>query len=134
CQALAKRAYVDSRAFGIVIRRDINLDVSGVGDGLASDETGTSGDNEKDDEIVLHFSLTNRKLNHRFSGRKSQWHFGPTLNNRCIYREYLINKSLMTSIWRKHLIICLSLGLLALPIYFLDHALLGPQAGGGNWI
>ena len=40
----------------------------------------------------------------------------------------------MKSIWRKHLIICLVLGLLALPVYFLDHALLGPQAGGGNWI
>ena len=40
----------------------------------------------------------------------------------------------MKFIWRKHLIICLVLGLLALPIYFLDHALLGPQAGGGNWI
>jgi hypothetical protein len=40
----------------------------------------------------------------------------------------------MKSIWRKHLIICLSLGLLAVPIYFLDHAFLGPQAGGGNWI
>ena len=40
----------------------------------------------------------------------------------------------MKSIWRKHLIICLVLGLLAVPIYFLDHALLGPQAGGGNWI
>ena len=40
----------------------------------------------------------------------------------------------MKSIWRKHLIICLFLGLLAVPIYFLDHALLAPQAGGGNWI
>jgi hypothetical protein len=40
----------------------------------------------------------------------------------------------MKSIWRKHLIVCLSLGLLALPIYFLDRAFLGPQAGGGNWI
>ena len=40
----------------------------------------------------------------------------------------------MKSIWRKQLIICLVLGLLAVPIYFLDHALLGPQAGGGNWI
>jgi hypothetical protein len=40
----------------------------------------------------------------------------------------------MKSIWRKHLIICLVLGLLAVPIYFLDHALLGSQAGGGNWI
>jgi len=36
------------------------------------------------------------------------------------------------SVWRKHLIICLVLGLLAIPIYFLDRALLGP--GGGNWI
>ena len=40
----------------------------------------------------------------------------------------------MKSMWRKHLIICLVLGLLAVPIYFLDHALLGPQADGGNWI
>ena len=40
----------------------------------------------------------------------------------------------MKSIWRKHLIICLFLGLLAVPIYFLDRAFLGPQAGGGNWI
>jgi hypothetical protein len=38
------------------------------------------------------------------------------------------------TLWRKHLIICVSLGLLAIPIYFLDQALLGPQAGGGNWI
>ena len=40
----------------------------------------------------------------------------------------------MKPIWRKHLIICLFLGLLAVPIYFLDRALLGPQVGGGNWI
>ncbi len=40
----------------------------------------------------------------------------------------------MKSIWRKHLIVCLFLGLLAVPIYFLDQAFLGPQAGGGNWI
>ena len=40
----------------------------------------------------------------------------------------------MKSIWRKHLIVCLFLGLLAVPIYFLDRALLGPKAGGGNWI
>ncbi len=39
----------------------------------------------------------------------------------------------MKSIWRKHLIICLFLGLLAVPIYFLDGALLG-GGGGGNWI
>jgi hypothetical protein len=38
------------------------------------------------------------------------------------------------TLWRKHLIICLVLGLLSIPIYFLDRALLGPQAGGGNWI
>jgi len=38
----------------------------------------------------------------------------------------------MESVWRKHLIICLVLGLLAIPIYFLDRALLGPS--GGNWI
>jgi hypothetical protein len=38
----------------------------------------------------------------------------------------------MKSVWRKHLVICLVLGLLAIPIYFLDRALLSP--GGGNWI
>src|SRR5262245_5137411 len=38
----------------------------------------------------------------------------------------------MKSAWRKHLIVCLVLGLLAIPIYFLDQALLAP--GGGNWI
>jgi hypothetical protein len=37
------------------------------------------------------------------------------------------------SLWRKHLIICLVLGLLAVPVYFLDRALLG-GGGGGNWI
>jgi hypothetical protein len=39
----------------------------------------------------------------------------------------------MKSVRRKHLIICLVLGLLAIPIYFLDRALLG-GGGGGNWI
>ena len=39
----------------------------------------------------------------------------------------------MKSVWRKHLIICLVLGLLAIPVYFLDRALLG-GSGGGNWI
>jgi hypothetical protein len=39
----------------------------------------------------------------------------------------------MKFVWRKHLIICLVLGLLALPIYFLDRALLG-GGGGGSWI
>jgi hypothetical protein len=39
----------------------------------------------------------------------------------------------MGSIWRRHLIICLFLGFLAIPIYFLDQAVLG-RGGGGNWI
>jgi hypothetical protein len=39
----------------------------------------------------------------------------------------------MKSVWRKHLILCLVLVLLAIPIYFLDRALLG-GGGGGNWI
>src|SRR5215475_11810140 len=38
----------------------------------------------------------------------------------------------MKSVWRKQLIICLVLGLLAIPIYFLDRALFKPS--GGNWI
>jgi hypothetical protein len=38
----------------------------------------------------------------------------------------------MTSTWRKHLIICLFLGLLAVPIYFLDVA--STHQGSGNWI
>src|ERR1700761_6689639 len=38
----------------------------------------------------------------------------------------------MKPVWRKNLIICLVLGLLAIPIYFLDRALLRPA--GGNWI
>lgn len=39
----------------------------------------------------------------------------------------------MKTVWRKHLIICLVLGVLAIPVYFLDRALLGGD-GGGNWI
>jgi hypothetical protein len=39
----------------------------------------------------------------------------------------------MSSIWSKHLIICLFLGLLAIPVYFMDLASTG-DAGGGNWI
>jgi hypothetical protein len=38
----------------------------------------------------------------------------------------------MRSTWRKHLIICAFLGLLAIPIYFLDLASM--RGGGGNWI
>jgi hypothetical protein len=41
-------------------------------------------------------------------------------------------ESLMKSTWRRHLIICIFLGLLAVPIYFLDLAL--TEEGGGNWI
>src|SRR5438874_12949237 len=38
----------------------------------------------------------------------------------------------MQPIWRKHLIICLFLGLLAIPSYLLDLAV--SEKGGGNWI
>jgi hypothetical protein len=40
----------------------------------------------------------------------------------------------MKTVWRKHLIVCLILGLLAIPMYFLDRALLGGVGSGGNWI
>jgi hypothetical protein len=40
----------------------------------------------------------------------------------------------VNTIWRKHLIIWVFLGLPAVPVFFLDRALLGPEAGGGNWI
>ena len=39
----------------------------------------------------------------------------------------------MKPIWQKHLIICLFLGLLAAPIYFLDLATTGTTSGS-NWI
>jgi len=39
----------------------------------------------------------------------------------------------MSSIWRRHLIICSCLGLLAAPIYFIDQALFS-GTGSGNWI
>ncbi|HEY2714554.1 MAG TPA: hypothetical protein VGI60_18740 [Chthoniobacterales bacterium] len=39
----------------------------------------------------------------------------------------------MNSTWRKHLIICLFLGLWAIPIYFLDAASTR-EGGGGGWI
>jgi hypothetical protein len=38
----------------------------------------------------------------------------------------------MKSLWRKHLTVCLILGLLAIPVYFLDRVLL--SGGGGGWI
>jgi hypothetical protein len=40
--------------FGIVVRRDVNLDVSGVGNGLPG-EIGTTNQDEKRDRIELHF-------------------------------------------------------------------------------
>src|ERR1700751_2828511 len=39
----------------------------------------------------------------------------------------------MNPVWRKHLIVCLFLGLLAVPIYFLDLAVTR-GGGGGDWI
>jgi hypothetical protein len=39
----------------------------------------------------------------------------------------------MRSNWRRHLIVCFCLGLLAIPIYFLDQALFAPAAAS-NWI
>jgi hypothetical protein len=39
----------------------------------------------------------------------------------------------MKAVWRKHLVICLALVSLAIPIYFLDRALL-TGGGGSNWI
>jgi hypothetical protein len=39
----------------------------------------------------------------------------------------------MSSTRRNHLVICLLLGLLAIPVYYLDHAIVG-QGGGSNWI
>ena len=39
----------------------------------------------------------------------------------------------MKPVWGKHLLVCLVLGLLVVPIYFLDRELLG-GSGGGNWI
>src|SRR5690348_6625199 len=40
----------------------------------------------------------------------------------------------MNSSWRKHLVVCLAVGLLAFPVYFVDRALLGGEGAGGNWI
>jgi hypothetical protein len=42
-------------------------------------------------------------------------------------------RDLVTSVWRKHLIICLFLGLLAIPMYLMDLASTR-DSGGGNWI
>jgi hypothetical protein len=60
--------------------------------------------------------------------------FRQAYNGRCICRRNLVDGSLVKSTWRKHLIICLFLGLLAIPIYYLDLAVFGEKRGGGNWI
>src|SRR5262245_4945556 len=39
----------------------------------------------------------------------------------------------MIPIWRKHLLVCLFLGLLAIPIYFIDFAATA-DGGAGTWI
>jgi hypothetical protein len=70
-------------------------------------------------------------LNHRFTYRK-RLPVRCVHNGRCIHPGKLIERTVMKSVWRKHLIICLVLELLAIPIYFLDRALLGQS--GGNWI
>ena len=54
------------------------------------------------------------------------------LYDRCIHLDNLIDGSFMRSVWRKHLIICLFLGPMAVPMYLLDRAFLG--GGGSNWI
>jgi hypothetical protein len=50
-----------------------------------------------------------------------------------IHLGNLIDGSFMRSVWRKHLIICLFLGLMAVPMYFLDLAFT-TGGGGSNWI
>jgi len=60
-------------------------------------------------------------------------HSRRTYNDTCISSGNLVETTVIKSIWRKHLIICLILGLLTIPVYFLDRAFLGP-GGGGNWI
>jgi len=55
-------------------------------------------------------------------------------NDICISSRNLVDTTVMKPVWRKHLIICLFLGLLAVPIYFLDRALLGGTGGSSNWI
>ena len=44
----------------------------------------------------------------------------------------LVKRWLVKSAWRKHFTICLLLGVLAVPVYFLDRAYFAPK--GGNWI
>lgn len=51
--------------------------------------------------------------------------------SREIYSHHVALPSMKAS-WQRHLMISLFLGLLAIPIYFLDEAALRPS--GGNWI
>src|SRR5438094_1271474 len=66
--------------------------------------------------------------------RHAQPHGGSLFQKNANRRIFLFRQhvSPMQPIWRKHLIICLFLGLLAIPIYLLDLAL--TEKGGGNWI
>src|SRR5215510_12376474 len=78
------------------------------------------------------FGRTSRKLNPGFSRRK--WRcLRRNHNDMCIHSGNLIEQKRVKIRWRKHLIICVSLAPLAIPIYFVDRALLG-RGGGGNWI
>jgi hypothetical protein len=63
--------------------------------------------------------------NHRRESQQSRLEQGKRLSRR-------LSRANMKSVWRKHLIILSALGLLAVPIYFLDLASSG--GGGGNWI
>jgi hypothetical protein len=58
--------------------------------------------------------------------------FAETYDDRCIHVDNLIDGSFMRSVWSKHLIICVFLVVLAVPIHFLDLAF--TTEGGGNWI
>jgi hypothetical protein len=62
-------------------------------------------------------------------GNTLNYHFS-TLN--FLHPRNLVNQWLVKSTWPKHLIICLLLGLLAIPIYFVDRACFAPK--GSNWI
>src|SRR5262249_22697082 len=53
-QTLAKLADLDSWPFGIVVRRDVNVDMSRVGDGLATGDAGATNHEEKGNGNALH--------------------------------------------------------------------------------
>src|SRR5262249_42239749 len=91
-QTTAEAADLDHRALRIVIRRDINLDVSRVGDRLPSGDSGTTNDDEQRNLIELHFGLTSRKLSHRSTRRKC---LGSRADNeKCIYPGNLIEQKM----------------------------------------